>query len=202
MGIKLSELENGTPVILQIKNNENKMELNAVIARNLKNNIAVLGLDYPSEKRLNFGNVLVDMQYMHEGTMSIVWKNVKIVTYKSEYIMQVSSDGERMNRRNCFRVGVHATATMRQTGHGAQSVMIRDVSLSGFAITDRGKTLGLQKGMELTVMLEDAGFHLTLVGKVVRIEEREDLNIYGLEICNLCKDLSKYISVKQRPKRK
>lgn len=202
MGIKLSELENGTPVILQIKNNENKMELNAVIARNLKNNIAVLGLDYPSEKRLNFGNVLVDMQYMHEGTMPIVWKNVKIVTYKSEYIMQVSSDGERMNRRNCFRVGVHATATMRQTGHGAQSVMIRDVSLSGFAITDRGKTLGLQKGMELTVMLEDAGFHLTLVGKVVRIEEREDLNIYGLEICNLCKDLSKYISVKQRPKRK
>ena len=160
------------------------MELNAVIARNLKNNIAVLGLDYPSEKRLNFGNVLVDMQYMHEGTMPIVWKNVKIVTYKSEYIMQVSSDGERMNRRNCFRVGVHATATMRQTGHGAQSVMIRDVSLSGFAITDRGKTLGLQKGMELTVVLEDAGFHLTLVGKVVRIEEREDLNIYGLEICN------------------
>ncbi len=202
MGIKLSELEDGTPVTLQIKNNENKLQLDAEIKRNLKNNMAVLSLDYPTEKRLNFGNVLVDMEYVHEGTMPIVWKNVKIVSYKSEYIMQVSSDGERMNRRNCFRVGVHATAHMRQMGHGAQSVLIRDISLSGFAITDRGKVLGLQKGMELTVMLEDAGFNLTLVGKVVRIEEREELNIYGLEICNLCKDLSKYISVKQRPKRK
>lgn len=202
MGIKLSELEEGTKVTLQIKNNENKLPLNAEITRTLKNNMAILTLDYPSEKRLNFGNVIVDMEYNHEGTMPIIWKNVKIVNYKSEYIMQVSSDGERMNRRNCFRVGIHLTAQMRRMGHGIQPVLIRDVSLSGFAITDRGKTLGLEKGAEVTVMLEDAGFKLKLVGKVVRIEEREDLNIYGLEICNLCKELSKYISVKQRPKRR
>lgn len=202
MGIKLSELEEGTPVTLQIKNSENKLHLNAEIKRKLKKDVVLLKLDYPQEKRLNFGNVVVDMEYNHEGTMPILWKNVKIVNYKTEYIMQAPSDGERMNRRNCFRVGIHLTAQMRRMGHGIKPVLIRDISLSGFAITDRGKTLGLQKGEEVTVMMEDAGFRFKLIGKVVRIEEREDLNIYGLEICNLCKDLSKYISVKQRPNRR
>lgn len=201
MGIKLTELEAGSPITLQIRNNEQKMQLQAVIKKVLRNDMAVIGLGYSSEKRLNFGNVQVDMEYYVDGTMPILWRNVKIVSYKSEYVMQVSSDGERVNRRDCFRVGVGAPATLRLSGHGAQTVLIRDISLSGFAITDRKKDLGLQAGTELKINLDDAGFNLVLAGKVVRIEEREDVTIYGLEICNLCKDLSKYITAKQRKKR-
>lgn len=201
MGIKLSEIEGGSPIVLQIKNNENKIQMDAVIKRILKDDMAVITLNYETEKKLNFGNVLIDMEYYFEGTMPIVWKNVRIVSYKSEYVMQTPSSGERLNRRDCFRVGVGAPVHLRMMGHGAQTVLLRDISLSGFALTDRKKELGLKVGDQLTVALEDAGFKLGLAGRVVRIEEREELTIYGLEITNLCKDLSKYISVKQRPKR-
>lgn len=201
MSIKLSEIEEGSSIVLQIKNNENKICLDAVIKKILRENMAVIELDYETDKRLNFGNVLVDMEYNFEGAMPIVWKNVQIVSYKSEYVMQTTSGGERLNRRDCFRVGVGAPAYLRMMGHGAQTVLIRDISLSGFAITDRKQELRLKTGDQLTVMLEDAGFKLGLAGRVVRIEEREDVTIYGLEITNLCKDLPKYISVKQRPKR-
>lgn len=39
-------------------------------------------------------------------------------------------------------------------------------------------------------------------GRVVRIEEREDMIIYGMAICNMCKDLSAYVNNKQRRNRK
>lgn len=48
---------------------------------------------------------------------------------------------------------------------------------------------------------EDIGHILDLAGRVVRVEEREDMTIYGLEICNLCKDLSSYVNIKQRRKK-
>lgn len=201
MGIRLSELEEGTKVTLQIKNNEKRLPLNAEIKRRIREDIILLSLDYPSGKKLNFEHVAVDMEYDLDGKMPIVWKNVRIVSYKSDYVMQASSDGEYLNRRGCYRVGVHVTAQMHQMGHGVQAVLIRDISQTGFAITDRSKSLKLEKGMEISVTLEDAGFRLSLVGIVVRIEEREDVRIYGLAICNLCRDLSKYIAVKQRPKR-
>ena len=79
--------------------------------------------------------------------------------------------------------------------------MIRDLSLTGFSIADRKKELSLGIGSELSVSFEDLGHVLNLVGRVVRIEEQEEVNIFGFEICNLCKDLSSYLSVKQRQKR-
>ena len=79
--------------------------------------------------------------------------------------------------------------------------MVRDLSLTGFSISDRKKELALDIGSELSVSFEDLGHVLNLTGRVVRIEEQEDVNIYGFEICNLCKDLSSYLSVKQRQKR-
>jgi len=41
-----------------------------------------------------------------------------------------------------------------------------------------------------------------LVGKVVRIEKRDDMIVYGMVIINICNDLSTYINIKQRPTRK
>ena len=200
MGVKLSTLEEGTVVTLLISNSENSMQWDATIKRRVKDNISLIDIDYETTKRLNFDNVQIDLECAQEDDVPIIWHNVKIVHIQSEYVVQTPEDGVRHNRRNYFRVGVSVPARLRMPGKTV-SIMIRDVSLSGFSITDRTKELNLLPGEQISLRLEDLGFTIDLVGRVVRIEDREDLNVYGLEICNLCKDLSTYISVKQRRKK-
>lgn len=90
---------------------------------------------------------------------------------------------------------------MKVMGRGEKTVMIRDVSLSGFSITDRKKDLNLQTGNEVSLHFEDLGHILNLTGTVVRIEEHEDMIIYGFVINNLCKDLPSYVNTKQRQRK-
>lgn len=176
------------------------MTLGAWIKKIVKDNVAIIALDYPPGKRLVFNNVKVDMEYGQEEDVPVLWRDVRIASYKGEYVLQTTEDGKRHNRRGCFRVGVSTMAAMVSSGRGAGKVMIRDVSLSGYSITDRKKELELKVGDKVEVYFEDLGHMLNLVGRVVRIEEHEDMNIFGLEITNICKDLSSYISVKQRHK--
>ncbi len=203
MGIKVSELEEGFEVNLKISSEEkgSSMDMKAVIKSVPRDNIAIIALDYPTDKRLNFDSVDVDMEYVHEDTLPIIWRKVLISYYKGEYILKTPNEGKRNNRRGCFRVGVSTVAAMRMEGRPPTKVMVRDVSLSGFSLTDRKKELDLKVGDRLTVKFEDKGHVINLAGNVVRTEEHEDMIIYGLEICNLCKDLSSYISVRQRQNR-
>lgn len=200
MGVKLSTLEEGTPITLLISNADNSMQWTGSIKRRIKDNLSLIDIDYETTKKLNFDNVQIDLECAQEDDVPIIWHNVKIVYLQSEYVVQTPEDGVRHNRRNYFRVGVSVPARIRMPGK-TTSVMIRDVSLSGFSIADRSKELKLLPGEQLSIRLEDLGFSIDLIGRVVRVEEREDINVYGLEICNLCKDLSAYISVKQRRKK-
>ena len=196
-GVKLSEIEENSQITLLVKNKDNSMEINGSVIRHVRENIALISLDYDTTQRLIFEGVKIDMEYCHENEVPYIWRNVKIVNYKHYYILQVFSDGMKYNRRDSFRVGVSVLAEFRKGGR-TQQVLIRDISVSGFAISDRKNELGLSKGDEVFVKFEDIGHYLDLAGRVVRIEEREDMIIYGLEICNLCKDLSSYVSIKQR----
>ena len=92
-------------------------------------------------------------------------------------------------------------AQMKMSGNGAKHVLVKDISLSGFAIADRKKELELSKGTLLSIYFEDAGCVIDLTGKLVRIEEREDMIIYGFQTINLCHDLSNYLNIKQRRNR-
>lgn len=132
-----------------------------------------------------------------------MWYSVKVVNYKDDdYAMQVFSDGTKHNRRGSFRVGVSSPAKVRNAAPGTpREVMVRDVSLTGFSVSDRKKELSLNSGDMLSIYWEDFGHILDLTGRVVRIETQEDVVIYGFEICNVCKDLSSYINKKQRQKR-
>lgn len=201
MGIKLSELEEGSPIILHLSKNGKEMDMNASIKKRVRGDLSIIELDYDATKRLSFEGINIDMEYDYEDTMPIIWKNVKVVFYKSEYVLQVSSEGERNNRRGCFRVGISVYANFRKAGQGTKRVMVRDISLSGFSITDNAKELGLAVGEDVRVAFEDSGYSIELAGRVVRIEEQEGRTIYGFEICNLCRDLSAYVALKQRQKR-
>lgn len=201
MGIKLSEIDEGSTITLHLRRANKKMEMTATIKKLVRQDIAIIELDYNTDKILSFDGIGVDMEYDFENTMPIVWHKVKIVAYKSDYVLQTTIDGIRRNRRNCFRVGVSTNAQYRRDGHGTQKVLIRDISLSGFSITDKEKELKLKKGEQIHVTLDDMGYVLNLLGTVVRVEERETRTIYGLEINNLCKELSSYLHEKQRRKK-
>jgi len=198
LGFKLSEIDVGQRITLYISSNNRNMTLGAFIKKQLANNIVSITLDYSGDKRLIFDNVQIDVEFTQDNAVPFIWHNAKITTYKTEYVLQVFTDGTRHNRRNSFRVAVATRAQFYMAGRGSQFVMIKDISLSGFSIADRNKELGLSKGDRVSVYFEDIGHKLDLEGIVVRIEEREDMTVYGLEICNLCKDLSSYVSVKQR----
>ena len=201
MGVKLAEIDEGERILLKIHSGEQNLDLGATIKKHVRENIVLVNLEYAGNKRLNFEGVNVDLEYTPEGDVPIVWHNAKVVSFKEDYVIQVTADGVRHNRRNCFRVAVATTAQLRMAGRGALHVMIRDISLTGFSIADRKKDLGFEVGNQLSVLFEDLGHKLDLTGTVVRIEEREDMIIYGLQITNMCKDLSSYVNLKQRRNR-
>lgn len=200
MGIKLSTLEAGSPVTLLVSNNEKAMTMNAGIKKILNDDVALISIDVDTTQALNFENVHVELEYSPEDGIPYVFRKVQIVYYHSEYILKALSDGVKNNRRNSYRVGVGHTATMSLPGHGNCEVMIRDISISGFSITDRKKELNLAAGDTASIHFEDIGHILDLAGKVVRVEEHEEMTIYGFQITNLCKDLSSYVTIKQRRK--
>lgn len=200
MGIKLSELSEGSPITLMIHNGQKSLKMGAFIKKHIKPNVATINLDYDTKRTIVFENVRIKMQYSKKGEVPIVWENVRIVNIKSEYVLQVASDGMRSNRRNSSRVSVYKQASLR-SANGPSQVMIRDISLSGFSISDTKNAVSFKMGEEISIKLDDMGHILNLVGKVVRIEKQEDVTIFGLEICNLCKDLSSYVSMKQRKSR-
>ena len=196
--MKLSDLAEGSKITLLIHNNNKRMRMGAVIKKHVKNNVALISLNYATGgSRLVFDNEQISAEYEADGGVPLIWNNVKITSYQSEYVMVVSSEAVKNNRRNSFRVGVSKLARVR-SGNGPGQVMIRDISMSGFAVTDRGKTMKLKMGDEMSIVLDDMGHELNLRGKLVRIEEQEEVIIYGFEICNMCRDLSSYVTLKQR----
>lgn len=201
MGFNFAEIEEGAPITLLASNNDGRLELNGNLKKHIRQNLALISIDYADSKRLNFDNVQLDVEYCLNNEVPYIWRNSRIVSVKGEYVLQVVGEGVRHNRRNSFRVAVAQTAIMRMIGRGTQHVMIKDVSVTGFAISDRTMELGLNIGDKLSVSFEDLGHSLDLDGKVVRIEVRDNMVIYGLEITNLCKDLYSYVTTKQRRNR-
>lgn len=202
MGNKFADIEEEQRLILHIRSNDKQMEMIAVLKKHLKDNLAVIDLLYSGPKPLNFDNVDIDMEYCPEQDVPFIWHNVKIVFYKNAYVLQVFSDGIRNNRRNSFRISVAKKVWCKIIGGVSQHVILKDVSLSGFSITDQKKELNLSIGTQLSISFEEWGYQINLDGRVVRIEEREDMIIYGMVICNMCNDLSPYINMKQRRNRK
>ena len=102
MGIKLSEIEEGSQITLQIYNSENNMQMGAVLKQHVKEGIALISLEYDTTRRLNFDNVRIDMEYCYDDGVPIIWRIVRGVNYREDYAMQVLSEGIRHNRRGCF----------------------------------------------------------------------------------------------------
>lgn len=199
---EFSLIETGSRILLNLSAGSNSMEMGATIVKHLKDNIALISLDTNNGQILKFDNININVIYTNAEGIPYIWLNSTIVYYQGQYLLQVRTEGgRRHNRRNSFRVGVSHYAKMRISGHGEMEVIVRDISLTGFSITDRKKELNLSSGTHATLRYEDIGHELELEGNVVRIVEEEDYIIYGFVITKSCRDLSSYVNMKQRQKR-
>lgn len=199
---EFSEIEVGSRLLLNLSSGNKSMEMGATIVRHLKDNIALISLDNSSGQVLKFDNITINVVYTNNEGIPYIWMNSTIVYYQGQYLLQVKADGgRRHNRRNSFRVGVSHYAKLRRAGHGEVEVVVRDISLTGFSITDRKKELDMQQGTHVLLRYEDIGHELELEGNVVRIEETEDYIIYGFVLTKSSRDLSSYVNMKQRQKR-
>ena len=202
MKVEFSKLEPGSRLNLHITNGLQSLEMGSTLSRHIKENIALITLDKYNEQVLTFENVSINIIYTNPEGIPYIWLNTKIVHYQGQYLIQVDPNGgRRFNRRSSFRVGVSHNARMRLADQGEVDVMVRDLSLSGFSITDRRNELNLSKGTHALVRFEDIGHQLELEGHVVRVEEGEGFTIYGFVITKSSRDLSSYVSVKQRRNR-
>ena len=202
MGHKFTEVGEDSSIVLSIRSNDKHMELGAVVKKHLGKNLTLITLNYGGGKRLVFDNVQIDVLYCASDSIPILWHNAKVINHKDNYLLQITADGTRSNRRNSFRVSVATLGWMNQMGKPPKQVMIKDVSMTGFAITDRRKELKLEKGDRIGISFDDLIFSLKLDGKLVRIEEHDDYVVYGFVILNVCNDLTTYINQKQRKNRR
>lgn len=199
---EFSEIEPGSRILLNLSSGNKSMEMGASITRHLKDNIALITLDNSSGQILKFDNITINVIYTNDEGIPYIWLNSTVVYYQGQYLLQVKADGgRRHNRRSSFRVGVSHYAKLRRPGHGEVEVVVRDISLTGFSITDRKKELNMTQGMHVLLRYEDIGHQLELEGNVVRIEETEDYIIYGFVLTKSSRDLSSYVNTKQRQKR-
>lgn len=199
---EFSEIEVGSRILLNLSSGNKSMEMGATITRHLKDNIALITLDNSSGQILKFDNISINVIYTNDEGIPYIWVNSTIVYYQGQYLLQVKAEGgRRHNRRSSFRVGVSHYAKLRRPGHGEVEVVVRDISLTGFSITDRKKELNMTQGMHVLLRYEDIGHELELEGNVVRIEETDEYIIYGFVLTKSSRDLSSYVNMKQRQKR-
>lgn len=199
---EFSEIEVGSRLLLNLSSGNKSLEMGASIIKHLKDNIALISLDNSSGQILKFDNININVVYTNDEGIPYIWINSTIVYYQGQYLLQVKADGgRRHNRRNSFRVGVSHYAKLRRPGHGEVEVVVRDISLTGFSITDRKKDLNMPQGTHVLLRYEDIGHELELEGNVVRIEETDEYIIYGFVLTKSSRDLSSYVNTKQRQKR-
>lgn len=201
MKYNFPDIQEEEELLLLLSSGNKEMEMNAKLVKFIKDDIAIIDIDTPSTQVLNFDNVVVHTVYTNESGTPYIWRNCKVVHYKGKYVLQVFGEGNRFNRRNSFRVGISKPARMRAAGRGEETVMVRDISLTGFGITDRKKELNLTMGQKVAIRFEEWGHQIDLEGPLVRIEEHDDFIVYGFTISKDCKDLSAYITYKQRQHR-
>lgn len=195
--MKLAEIEEQKHVLLHIRNAEYEMDLGATLERHINDSLAIISLDYVGTERLVFENVQINMEYILDDGSPYLWVNVRIHNHKGSYVLQVISDGARFNRRNSFRVSVSKMARASLPNGEMAQVMVKDISLSGFSVTDRKNQLKISPGSMLSVAFEDIEHKIDLDGRLVRVEHEEDYVVYGFVICNLCNELSSYVNTKQ-----
>ena len=196
MKYSFSDIKDGSSIIIMMHNGSVHMKMMGNIINLIREDIATISLETPTAHILKFDHTELEAIYISEEGIPYIWKNVKIVHFKNNYVLQVNGDGIKYNRRMTYRVKISHTAQLRKADDSYYEVIVNDVSLTGFSICDKNKELDLSKEDGVTIQFDDIDHHIDLYGTVIRIEEKEDLITYGFIIRRSCRDLPSYITTK------
>lgn len=197
MKYNFSDIKEGCPIVLMLHSGSVHMKMDAVIDRLIRDDIAFITLQTTTTQILKFDDIDIEVIYTSSDGYPYMWHKAQIVYFKGNYVLQVKGDGTRHNRRCTYRVAVSKTARLYTLDEQIHRIIVKDVSLNGFGITDRNRDLNFTPGTVATLMFEDLGFFIDLQGVVIRIEEHDDYVVYGFTIQRSCKDLPNYITTKQ-----
>ena len=196
MKLNFAEIKEDSPLTLMLHSGNMHMRMDATLIKHMKPNIAAISLQTNVKGVLKFDAIKIEVTYITDSGSPYKWNNAKIVFYQNTYVIQVIGDGHRFNRRNTYRVEISHACQMRTPDGKKQQALLRDISLSGFSITDKKREYEFKMGDSVTIMYEDLGYNLDLFGKVVRIDVRPGYIIYGFSIVRSCRDLPSYITTK------
>lgn len=196
MKYSFSDIREGSPIILVLHNGSVHMKMHGNIINLIRDDIAIITLDTSVSQVLKFDNIDLDMIFVSDEGRPYIWKKVKIVYFKNNYVLQVKGDGSRYNRRITYRVTTSRSAQLNTADDSEYRVIVKDVSLSGFSVADKKNELHLSLEDGVTIHFEDLNHVIDLYGTVIRIEERDNYVVYGFMIRRSCRDLPSYITTK------
>ena len=196
MKYSFSNIKDGSPIIVVMHNGSVHSKLNGHIINLIREDIATISLDTPTSHILKFDHTDLELIYVAENGEPYLWKKVKIVYFKNNYVLQIKGDGTKYNRRMTYRVNISQSAQLRNADDTTHKVTVKDVSLTGFSVLDKKDQLQLSLEDGVTIYFEDIGHTIDLYGTVIRLEKKDDAIIYGFTIRRSCHDLPSYITTK------
>ena len=196
MKYSFSDIKDGSPIIIMMHSGSVHSKLQGNIINLIRDDIATISLETPTSHILKFDHIDLEFVYIAEEGTPYIWKKVKIVYFKNNYVLQVKGDGTKYNRRMTYRVNISEIAQLRKADDSIYSVNVKDVSLTGFSILDKKRELRLSKEDGVSIQFIDINHTIDLYGTVMRIEEKDDGIIYGFMIRRSCRDLPSYITTK------
>lgn len=146
--------------------------------------------------------VCSDVYLIREGECPIIWKNamIKRFTIHGERIHAIASklEGIKFNRRGSFRISVGARGIARLgVSRTTADVIVKDISLSGFAIIIEPK-YEVRQFDYMRVTFDDYGYRINVTGVCIRHQPLPDGRIiYACTIDAKNPDLEDYIAAKQ-----
>lgn len=168
---------------------------------------------YKNEKVITFRakGLIVNLTTSPPDSAPIVFKNVSVSLMKKSddslcYSITSLAEGKALNRRESFRCYVGIATSVQAGGNkAAHDAIIKDVSVTGFAVTCNDPEVEFRENQVLHVLLNDyleelaENYSFHMYGIIVRIQELDNgRKIYGCKLNAKVPGLDAYIFKKER----
>ncbi len=192
--IYITDLQMDAEVTISCRLHDKTADFKGKVSR-VSDTFVCLDIPLVDGKALTFDGVSTSITGMASDGLLYKFSDCMIGLFKGVSVAKCVKAGKKVNRRGSFRIGISVVATLIRNGDDPTNVYIKDVSATGYAITT-AKPLNV--GEEICVKFTDMGMSLVMIGRIVRMEEHEDKNVYGVQLSKQPPNLEAYITNKQR----
>lgn len=200
----------GDLVKITIHNDNKKLGLESKIIH-IVDNCLVVEPFVVNNTMLSFPkNMEIELIVVHNEQTPYYWQRVQVLNkiYHEQNCHVITSNlpGIKYNRRSNFRVPINATVKMIGLGDSPISVILKDISNSGFALLlDKDTKLDLHKQVTIEYLDREHQKYFELSGRAIRKVEIEHYMLFGFILDRRYPDLENYLAQKQmenRPNRR